>query len=47
MIYVFDFSARYSPTDFFVPAHATGEGTYRALFFDRRFLLRRAGSRRS
>lgn len=32
MIYVFNFSARYSPTDFFVPAHATGEGTYRALF---------------
>ena len=32
MIYVFNFSASCSPTDFFVPAHATGEGAYRALF---------------
>ncbi len=32
MIYVFNFSGSYSPTDFFVPAHETGKGVYRALF---------------
>ncbi len=32
LIYVFNFSGTHSPTDFFVPAHETGEGAYRALF---------------
>ena len=32
LIYLFNFSPNYSPTDFFVPAHATGAGQYRAIF---------------
>ena len=32
LIYLFNFSPSYSPTDFFVPAHATGTGQYRAIF---------------
>ena len=32
LIYVFNFSPTYSPTDFFVPAHATGAGRYQAVF---------------
>ncbi len=32
LIYLFNFSPDASPTDFFVPAHITGEGQYRAVF---------------
>ena len=32
LIYLFNFNPNYSPTDFFVPAHATGAGQYRAIF---------------
>ena len=32
LIYVFNFSPSYSPVNFFVHAHATGEGQYRAIF---------------
>ena len=32
LIYLFNFSPSYSPTDFFVPAHVTGAGQYRAIF---------------
>ena len=32
LIYVFNFSPNYSPTDFFVHAHVTGAGQYRAIF---------------
>ncbi|MBE5809289.1 MAG: 1,4-alpha-glucan-branching enzyme [Clostridiales bacterium] len=32
LLYVFNFNPTYSPTDFFLPAHPTGEGQYRAIF---------------
>ena len=32
LIYVFNFSPDKSPTDFFVPAHLTGAGSYKAIF---------------
>ena len=32
LIYLFNFNPTYSPTNFFVPAHATGAGQYRAIF---------------
>ena len=32
LIYLFNFNPDASPTDFFVPAHITGEGQYRAVF---------------
>ena len=32
LLYVFNFHPTYSPTDFFLHAHSTGEGRYRAIF---------------
>ena len=32
LIYVFNFGSSYSPTDFFMPAHVTGEGNYQCIF---------------
>ena len=45
LIYLFNFSPDASPTDFFVPAHITGEGQYRADVHHRPHRIRRSGSR--